>query len=86
MYKKLMPLISILLIAVFVLSACGPKAEPVSGTITLWHAWKENEIESLNEVIAAFQALNPDAKFDTLYVPFDDLKGKYETATATGPS
>lgn len=84
MYKKLMPLISILLIAVFVLSACGPKAEPVSGTITLWHAWKENEIESLNEVIAAFQALNPDAKFDTLYVPFDDLKGKYETATATG--
>ena len=56
----------------------------MSGTITLWHAWKENEIESLNEVIAAFQALNPDAKFDTLYVPFDDLKGKYETATATG--
>lgn len=65
-----------------------PTAEPevvgVSGTITLWHAWKENEIESLNEVIAAFQAVNPDAQFDVLYVPYDDLKGKYETATATG--
>lgn len=117
MYKKLMPLISVLLIAVFVLAACAPKATPtpeaqptqppaaeptkaeptkapapteppapkgVTGTITLWHAWKENEIESLNEVIAAFQALNPEVKFDVLYVPFDDLKGKYETATATG--
>jgi arabinogalactan oligomer/maltooligosaccharide transport system substrate-binding protein len=116
MYKKLLPLISLLLIAVFVLTACAPKATPtpeapaqppaaeptkaeptkapapteppapqgVTGTITLWHAWKENEIESLNEVIAAFQALNPEVKFDVLYVPFDDLKGKYETATATG--
>lgn len=116
MYKKILPVISLLLIAAFVLASCAkatptpevqptqpPAAEPtkaeptkapapteppapkgVTGTITLWHAWKENEIESLNEVIAAFQALNPEVKFDVLYVPFDDLKGKYETATATG--
>ena len=58
--------------------------ESVAGNITLWHAWKENEIESLNEVIAAFQAKNPDTSFDTLYVPFDDLRSKYETAVATG--
>lgn len=117
MYKRILPLISVLLIAIFVLSACKPAATPtaapvveptavtpptevpptavpaptdtpapkgVTGTITLWHAWKENEIASLNDVIAAFQAVNPEAKFDVLYVPFDDLKGKYETATATG--
>ncbi len=91
MYKKLFPLISLLLIAVFVLTACGPKATPapeepagLTGTVTLWHAWKENEIASLNEVIAAFQALNPEVKFDVLYVPHDDMKGKFETATATG--
>jgi arabinogalactan oligomer/maltooligosaccharide transport system substrate-binding protein len=60
-----------------------PEAE-VSGTITLWHAWKETEIEALNEVIAAFQDKNPDVQFDVLYVPFDDLRGKYETAVATG--
>ncbi len=63
-----------------------PTAAPagLTGTITLWHSWKENEILSLNDVIAAFQAVNPDVTFDVLYVPFDDLKGKYETATATG--
>ncbi|MBN2386235.1 MAG: extracellular solute-binding protein [Anaerolineales bacterium] len=56
----------------------------LTGTVTLWHGWKDNEIESLNEVIAAFQALNPEVQFDILYVPFDDLRGKYETAAATG--
>jgi maltose-binding protein MalE len=58
--------------------------EPVKGAITLWHAWKESEIPALNEVIGAFQAANPDVTFDVLYVPFDDLRGKFETAAATG--
>jgi len=58
--------------------------EGLTGTITLWHAWKENEIASLNEVIAGFQALNPNVTFDVLYVPFDDLRGKFETAAGTG--
>lgn len=122
MSKKILLLISILLIAVLALAACGgeeatevseepaaeeeampeeeeamPKEEEmgeeeampeeemvVQGNITLWHAWKENEIESLNEVIAAFQAMYPDVTFDTLYVPFDDMRSKYETAVATG--
>jgi arabinogalactan oligomer/maltooligosaccharide transport system substrate-binding protein len=61
-----------------------PVEVAVAGTVTLWHAWKENEIESLNEVIVAFQAKNSDVTFDVLYVPFDDLRGKFETATATG--
>jgi len=67
-----------------------PAAEPteekptVSGTITLWHGWKEEETAELNKVIAAFQANYPDVKFDVLSVPYDDLRGKYETATGTG--
>ncbi|MCI0519738.1 MAG: extracellular solute-binding protein [Chloroflexi bacterium] len=61
-----------------------PEETPVTGKVTLWHAWKENEIVSLNEVIAAFQAKNPEVTFDVLYVPFDDLRGKFETAAATG--
>lgn len=56
----------------------------LSGKITLWQAWKENEIASLNDVVAAFQAKNPDVTFDILYVPFDDLRGKFETAASTG--
>ncbi len=57
----------------------GPK-----GTVTLWHSWKESEIPALTEVIAAFQAENPEVQFDVLYVPFDDLRGKFETAAGTG--
>ena len=58
--------------------------ETLKGTVTIWQGWKEAEITSLNEVIAAFQAANPDVKFDVLYVPFDDLRGKFETAASTG--
>lgn len=64
------------------------EAMSLSGTITLWHAWKDAEIESLNEVIAGFQAMYPDVTFDVLYVPFDDLQNKVTTewSTGTGPS
>jgi len=99
MNKKIWILISFMLLAVLALAACGGGETPeptqapaateepemaVKGTITLWHAWKENEIESLNDVIADFQAMYPDVTFDVLYVPFDDLRGKFETAAATG--
>jgi maltose-binding protein MalE len=56
----------------------------LKGNVTLWHAWKETEIPALTEVISAFQQRNPDTKFDVLYVPFDDLRGKFETAAGTG--
>jgi arabinogalactan oligomer/maltooligosaccharide transport system substrate-binding protein len=62
----------------------APPEKEVMGTITLWHAWKESEIPGLNEVIAAFQEKYPDVQFEVLYVPHDDLQGKYETAAATG--
>jgi arabinogalactan oligomer/maltooligosaccharide transport system substrate-binding protein len=62
----------------------APTEAPLTGTITLWHGWKDNEILSLNDVIVAFQALHPDVQFDVLYVPFDDLRGKFETDAATG--
>ncbi len=63
-----------------------PTPTPVKtrGTITLWHAWRENEIASLEEVIRTFQAKYPDVKFDVLYVPFDELRGKFETTATMG--
>jgi len=64
----------------------SPTATPVMtrGTITLWHAWRENEIASLDEVIRAFQVKYPEVKFDVLYVPFDELRGKFETTATEG--
>ena len=84
MKKSIFVLLSILIIVSMTLTACGAKAAPAKGTITLWHAWKDTEITALNKVIAAFQAQNPDTKFNVLYVPFDDLRGKFETASASG--
>ena len=83
MSKKLGVLLIVLLLASMLLPACSSKPAP-KGNITLWHSWKESEIPALNEVIAAFQAEYPEVTFDVLYVPFDDLRGKYETAVATG--
>lgn len=54
------------------------------GTVTLWHAWQRNRSRSLDQVIAAFQELYPDVQFGVQYVPFDDLRGKFETAATTG--
>jgi arabinogalactan oligomer/maltooligosaccharide transport system substrate-binding protein len=62
----------------------APPEEAVTGIVTLWHSWKESEIPGLNNVIAAFQEKHPDVQFDVLYVPHEDLQGKYETAAATG--
>lgn len=89
--------VALLVVLSLVLASCAPapaqpaapapaEAKPAGpkGKITLWHAWKESEIVALNEVIKAFQEANPNVTFDVLYVPFDDLRGKYETATATG--
>jgi len=93
--EALWTLLAVLIIASVALTGCGttttveePETEEemgtLTGTVTLWHAWKESEIVSLTEVIAAFNAMYPDVTVDVLYTPFDDLRNKFETAAATG--
>jgi len=53
-------------------------------TISLWHSFNENEIESLLAVSAAYLEIQPDTEFDFLYTPNYDKKNKYEMAAATG--
>jgi arabinogalactan oligomer/maltooligosaccharide transport system substrate-binding protein len=97
MKKSLFSLLAILVVASLLIAACGAAAEPtevpaevqpaeptLTGTIVLWHSWKESEIPGLNNVIAAFQAQYPDVTFDVLYTPHEDLRGKFEVAAATG--
>jgi arabinogalactan oligomer/maltooligosaccharide transport system substrate-binding protein len=65
----------------------APTETPVSqlsGTVTLWHSWNEDETASLSELITAFQDQNPSVQFDVLSVPFDDLRAKYEEAALDG--
>jgi maltose-binding protein MalE len=56
----------------------------LEGTITLWHSLKEGEIPGINAAIETFQNEYPDVTFEVLYVPHEDLRGKFETAAATG--
>jgi arabinogalactan oligomer/maltooligosaccharide transport system substrate-binding protein len=62
----------------------GGEEMTLAGTITMWHSLKEGETAGLNATVSAFQDMYPDVVFDILFVPFDDLRGKFETAAATG--
>ncbi|MGE5221786.1 MAG: extracellular solute-binding protein [Omnitrophica WOR_2 bacterium] len=53
-------------------------------TITIWHAWDQSEISTLEDVLKAYQDTYPDVKFDVLYVPLDELQSKYEGETYLG--
>lgn len=57
----------------------------LSGTLKLWHGWTGAEADALNnDVLSAWSAANPDVTIEALAVPFDQLKNKYQTESATG--
>ncbi|CAN5744394.1 extracellular solute-binding protein [soil metagenome] len=57
----------------------------LSGSLLLWHGWTGAEADTLNdEVLPAWEAANPGVTIETLAVPFDQLRNKFETESATG--
>lgn len=57
--------------------------EPV--TLTFWNSMKDSEIAAMTEtIIPAFQELYPNVEVELLFIPDEDLRPKFETATATG--
>ncbi len=66
-----------------------PSSEPEDpslslSTVSLWHAWTEDEVESLIAVIDAFRTYHPEVEFDVEHKPFDDLRQDFELAASTG--
>jgi len=53
-------------------------------TISLWHSFDQDEIESLLSVAEAYQENQPDVEFDFLYSPNFDLRDKYAEAAVSG--
>ena len=84
MKNKIALLLSILLIATMLLTACGPKAEPAK--LTIWHSYHtgENEEKAINQIIATYQAEHPEVTVEVLSVPFDQLANKWSTEVAAG--
>ena len=64
--------------------AVTPTQEIVSGTISIWHSWKENQVPALLNQIAAFQEEYPGVQFDVTYVPSVDLRSSYEQSAQNG--
>jgi len=87
MNKKLFALLSILLIAAFALSACGPQAASSGPTaLTIWHGYHAggSEESTINTLVAQYQKDHPNVTITVLEVPFDQLFNKWDTAVAAG--
>lgn len=56
----------------------------IQGTISLWHAWEEDQLPALLRRIDQFRSLYPNVHFDMLYVPEMDLKESFEEAVLNG--
>jgi maltose-binding protein MalE len=83
--RALAPLLALALVMTFAVSAHSSVVAQDSGSITLWHGWTGAEADTLNnEIIPAWQEANPDIELEVLAVPFDQLKNKYQTESATG--
>jgi arabinogalactan oligomer/maltooligosaccharide transport system substrate-binding protein len=88
MLKKFMPLISVILIAAFVLSACAPAATPTPENvkITLWT--KEGEVDGgLQYVTAltdAYTAAHPNVTFEVVNKDVETLREDFQTASLAG--
>jgi arabinogalactan oligomer/maltooligosaccharide transport system substrate-binding protein len=88
MTKKTWSMITVLVIALLLLTACGGQADEgsdIETTISLWHSMKDSEIAAMTgTIIPAFQEKYPNVQVDLLFTPDNDLRGKFETAVSTG--
>lgn len=64
-----------------------PTPDFTQGTLTIWHSLRDEEIQTLVQVIADFQNIYPDTKFDVLYLPESVILERYMQAVqeGTGP-
>ncbi|MGE3797609.1 MAG: extracellular solute-binding protein, partial [Thermomicrobiales bacterium] len=79
---------AMMLALLLTISAAGnviAQDEELSGSLTLWHSWTGAEADTLNnDLLPAWQAAYPNVEIELLAVPFDQLRNKYQTESATG--
>lgn len=65
----------------------SPTPETVGGAITIWHSWPDSDLPALVQVINSFRGQYPQALFDVLYVPMEDLPTRFaeEARQGQGP-
>ncbi len=89
MKKSLLTLLSVLMIASFLLAACGggqPAASTAKGEVTFWHAYGTGSAEeaALAKILEQAKTELPNVTINVLQVPFNDIYNKYRTDVAAG--
>jgi arabinogalactan oligomer/maltooligosaccharide transport system substrate-binding protein len=86
MKKSLLTLISLVLIASFLLTACGGGASGEKKVVTFWHAYSTGSAEeaALAKVLEQAKKDLPGYDIQVLQVPFGDVFNKYATDVAAG--
>ena len=98
MIKKISWILSLLICATLVLGACTPAAPATNapaaapttaaastGPVTISYAiWDNNQLPAHQQIIAAFEAKNPNIKVSVEVVPWEAYWNKLQTAVAGG--
>ncbi|MEJ2571207.1 MAG: extracellular solute-binding protein [Anaerolineales bacterium] len=88
MSRKIHLILSIILIAAFVLSACGTKAAPASGekvTVTWWHISTADEHKALWQKLAdEYMAAHPNVNIEITVLENEAFKTKLTTVMQSG--
>ena len=68
------------------LSACqiAGSDDDLSGRVTLWHKWSPEEAVVLDEALAEFQVIHPDARVATVALPEDEILDEFIDAGNDG--
>ena len=86
MKKSLLTVLSLVLIASVLLTACGGGASKTKGEVTFWHAYGTGSAEeiALGKILEQAKTDMPNITINVLQVPFNDIYNKYRTDVASG--
>lgn len=75
-----------LLFMLLMLAGCQTDTadDELSGRVTLWHSWSESEATVLDEALAEFQELHPQARVIPVALPEDHILEEFITAGNDG--
>lgn len=82
MKKTVWLVVTLMLVASFVLSACGPKATPTPQTVTIafWEQEGEEVDVFMDQLIAEFKAANPNIDVQRTHYENEALRDQFQTA------
>ncbi len=83
-FRKLSVFALIAIVAVVGLGMpAANEAKAQSADLVIWHSWQDAEANLIDSQVEMFIE-NTGLQVETRFIPFDDLRSRYETAAATG--